>query len=640
MTGSPSIRWQQNTPVSTAFDDPYYSLVNPCAEVEHTFLNGVNLTALAKSEHLVIAETGFGTGLNFLLAVDHWLRHADSTSTLTFISVEAFPLAKTDLSKAHAGVTRLPDMHKALQAQWPGPLPGIHRLSFLHNRVRLLLLFGDVLTMLKDQQFVADAWFLDGFAPAKNPKMWSDEVFTEITRLSGPSTRLASFTAAGNVRRGLQSVGFQVDRRAGYGSKRHCIEATLTSSAFNREVKIPWLRLPKPESSGRRPSIAIIGAGIAGRTLARRLKQQQFDVTTIAGPGSKAFSGSLLPRALIAPRLVRGADAYAQFWAQAYSDAICELDRLDDGYLWQGERGLLFRFREADQKNLRGLKASTAWPDEWMEFQAAEHDKHDDALFFPKSGAIDPAHLFRLLGEQINIHADIHQLRQTQDGWELIDDNKRIVCQADIVIIAAGTGSSTLLERPDGLRNGSGQLISLCPADPPKQAVLHDGYLTTADQTGRVIAGATITRANAMQKPQTSEQASTEILSRLSDYLGPVNPGLKELDLAAWAGGRCDTVDHLPMAGPVQNHKAFNEDYRNLFHGVRLATLPDPKWLSGLYAMTGLGARGFQAAFLLADHVTAMISGQPLPLGQSVTADLLPCRFQIRKLKKTRPSND
>ena len=90
----------------------------------------------------------------------------------------------------------------------------------------------------------------------------------------------------------------------------------------------------------------------------------------------------------------------------------------------------------------------------------------------------------------------------------------------------------------------------------------------------------------------------------------------------------------------MQNHIAFNQDYKNLYHGVRLTTLPDPGWVSGLYAVTGLGARGFQAAFLLADHLTAMISGQPLPLAQSVTADLLPCRFQIRKLKKTRPYDD
>ena len=640
MTEGPSIRWQENTPVSTAFEDPYYSLVNPCAEVEHTFLNGVNLTDLAANEQLVIAETGFGTGLNFLLAVDHWLRHAKSTSTLTFISVEAFPLAKPDLLKAHAGITRLPDMHKDLQAQWPGPLPGIHRLSFLKDRVRLLLLVGDVLSMLKDQQFIADAWFLDGFAPAKNPQMWSDDVFKEIARLSGLSARLASFTAAGNVRRGLQSVGFQVNRRPGFGNKRHCIDATLESTACHREANIPWLRLPKPVLSGQRPTIAIIGAGIAGRTLARRLRQYQFDVITIAGPGSKRYSGSLLPRALIAPRLVRGADAYAQFWAQAYSDAICELDKLDDGDLWQGARGLLFRFLETDQKNLQALKTSTAWPDEWMEFQSAGVDQNEDALFFPKSGAIDPAHLFRLLGEQIDIHADIHQLRQTQNGWELIDHDNRIVCQSNLVIIAAGTGSSALLGRPDGLRNGSGQLISLCPAVPPKQAILHDGYLTTADRCGRVIAGATINRAHALPKPETSEQASFEILSRLSDYLGETRSNSEALDLVPWAGGRCDTVDHLPLAGPVQNHTAFDHDYRNLFHGVRLSTLPEASWLCGLYTMTGLGARGFQAAFLLADQLTAMISGQPLPLGQSVTADLLPCRFQIRELKKTRPVDD
>lgn len=638
MVRTASIRWQGQVPVSTAFDDPYFSLQDPVGEVQHTFIDGIDLARLSARRNLVIAETGFGTGLNFLLSANTWQKHAPASATLTYVSIEKYPLSQNDLQQAHAGFDHLPPLANQLLDFWPGAIAGIHRLNFPGSRLRLLLLIGDVGSMLQDQAFLADAWYLDGFAPARNPEMWSDEVFREIARLSRPGARLASFTAAGSVRRGLTSAGFQVSRHPGFAQKRHCIRGERIKDPGATTNEPPWLRLPRPADFAlNNPSVAVIGAGIAGRCISRRLQQQNINVTLIAGDFSDQYAGSRLPGALIAPRLVRGSDSYARFWAQAYVDAIRELDSLDDGDLWYGKRGLIFRFRGDDQSTLADICQSVNWPDSWMQLRSAgELGSTADALWFPRSGTIDPKRLFELLAVTPDIKADIKNLQREAGSWLLIGDQNRQVCRADLVVIACGTGTSALLGRPGGLRNGSGQLLRLVPPGKPEQAVLHDGYLTTADRQGRVIAGATINRQEVNQPIAICERASQQILQRLSPYLGPINLHSDSLKAEAWTGGRCDTTDHLPIVGAVQDHRQFDRDYAVLHQGKIASRLPDPSWQAGLFTVSGLGARGFQAAFLLADHLVAVISGMPTPLSQSVTRDLLPCRFQIRDLKKQR----
>lgn len=642
MLRTASIHWENLTPLSKQFNDPYYSTDDPIGEVRHTFTQGINLPDLYSTHNPVIAETGFGSGLNFLITASDWLEKAPSSSTLTFISVEGYPMDLADLSRAHQAFQGLSALSDQLQQQWPGAIPGIHRLSFASGRVRLLLLVGDVLEMLPAQHFTADAWYLDGFAPAKNPAMWTHGVFNEIARLSRPGTRIASFTAAGQVRRDLESAGFSIVRRDGFARKRHCIHGFLGHNTGHQTESLPpWQRLPAPVSPLARPtSVAVIGAGIAGRTLTKRLKETGFDVTLIAGSHSSHRAGSLIPRALIAPRLVRGSDSYSRFWAQAYVDAIRELEYLDNGNLWKGARGLIFRYRTKSEDSLQALEKSLAWPADWITWRSADDlGEPEAALEFPKSGAIDPLQLFQLLGQSIDIDADISRIRKVDNQWALFNDRNRLVFQSDIVVITCGAGSPALLEQPTGLRKASGSLLSLTPPVNIRQAVLHDGYLTAEDESGVVIAGASIQREDE-NNVVTSNQVADDILERLSPYLGPVSRHSPGTNLTMWSGGRCDTMDHLPLAGPVQDDTAFERDYKNLFHGVRSNTLPEPTWKTGLYTLTGLGARGFQAAFLLADHLAAMIGGLPLPLDQRTTADLMPSRYQIRSLKRNPPGSN
>jgi len=176
-----------------------------------------------KNTKFTIAETGFGTGLNFLSTWQLWSELAPSDSCLHFISVEKYPLTLNDISLALAYWPTLAEYSQQLLAQYQQLSPGIHQLSFADGKVTLNLLIGDVAEMLPQMTISIDAWFLDGFSPAKNPDMWSATLFQNMARLSHPLTTFATFTSAGDVRRGLQAVGFQVKKLAGFGKKREML---------------------------------------------------------------------------------------------------------------------------------------------------------------------------------------------------------------------------------------------------------------------------------------------------------------------------------------------------------------------------------------------------------------------------------
>ncbi len=214
----------KGAPKSKEFDDVYFSADDGLAESEYVFLDGNRLPRKWQQEdHFVICETGFGTGLNFLAA---WKRFEETTKPhqrLDFMSFEKYPLDVEEIA-THLQPWRSffkGHLQKLLQL-YPPLLPGFHRVV-LSERITLTLIFDDVNVALPQLEARVDAWFLDGFKPSTNPEMWSETVFQNMTRLSHEGTRLSTFTAAGQVRRGLESAGFSVEKMQGYGRKRDMI---------------------------------------------------------------------------------------------------------------------------------------------------------------------------------------------------------------------------------------------------------------------------------------------------------------------------------------------------------------------------------------------------------------------------------
>ena len=216
----PMIHWQDGVPVSSRFGDPYFSLENGLAETRHVFLAGNGLPARFRTGFR-IAELGFGTGLNMLAALHAWIAEG-TAGPLDYTAFEAYPMPAGDLARALAGFPDLADLSAPLVAAWTG-----HALSFETPSLRARVVIGDARETLRVWSGQADAWFLDGFAPAKNPELWQDDLLTEVARHSAPGGTFATYSAAGHVRRALAAAGCEGRRRPGYGRKRHMTAGRL-----------------------------------------------------------------------------------------------------------------------------------------------------------------------------------------------------------------------------------------------------------------------------------------------------------------------------------------------------------------------------------------------------------------------------
>lgn len=209
------ITWRDgDVPVSTRFDDPFFSLENGVAETQHVFLDGNDLPARFAPE-FHIAELGFGTGLNLLVAWDAWER-AGIAGPLHFTSFEAFPMPPDDMARAHQAFPAFDGKRDALAAAWQGK-GGVIELPGL----RAEIVEGDARLTLPAWQGQADAWFLDGFSPAKNPELWQPDLLALVAQKTAPDGTAATYSAAGHVRRALDAAGLITTRIPGFGRKRH-----------------------------------------------------------------------------------------------------------------------------------------------------------------------------------------------------------------------------------------------------------------------------------------------------------------------------------------------------------------------------------------------------------------------------------
>ena len=215
----PDLDWRDDKiPVSRRFDDPYFSLDNGLEETRHVFLAGNDLPERFVNR-FQIAELGFGTGLNFLVALAAW-RECGATGRFQFTTFEAFPMAAADRERALAAFPELGGLRGELSralAFGAGP--------YDFGDATLTIIVGDARQSLPALSFAADAWFLDGFSPAKNPELWGEDLLAEVGRHTKPGGTAATYTAAGHVRRALAAAGFDVTRAAGYGRKRHMTRA-------------------------------------------------------------------------------------------------------------------------------------------------------------------------------------------------------------------------------------------------------------------------------------------------------------------------------------------------------------------------------------------------------------------------------
>ena len=617
----PKPHWRDDgTLVSDRFGDVYFSQDGGLAETRHVFLEGCDLPRRwQERRQFTLAETGFGTGLNMLAAWQAFRDAPGQCQQLDLISVEGYPLTKSDLSRALAGWDELAAFRNQLLAQYPPLENGIHRLVFDEGRVRLTLIFGEAAASFSQLEARVDAWFLDGFSPAKNPQMWRDEVMDQVARLSAPDAVAASFTVARDVRDRLAARGFTLEKAPGFGRKRDCLRA------YRETLK------PTPQSPKTR--FAVIGAGIAGSAMAAALAARGHAVTVIDPQPDLQTAASGNPIGIVMPRLHLGDDPVSDFNRSAWRFARAWYDRLPpvDGRPALTDCGVLQLARSADEEarfqrlarlpNVAG-RSGTFVDQEQVRFLTGETLDHG-GLWLPEAGWVQPDKLCQSLRTHYAvtiIHNTVASLERTDGGWSLKSPDGETMISADVVIIANGLNSRQYAETDwQPLRPKRGQITALAaePGTGPGCITTFGHYLSPVIDGQRIL-GATYDRwddAVPTQWPVAQDESDQANQAALADAMPELANSLDTVT-GQRAALRATTPDHLPLAG----------------------TAPDPAdWqepLDGLYLLTGLGSTGLVTAPVCAEAICASLFGEPMPLASPTANAIAPVRFLERAAKR------
>lgn len=602
---------ESGDPISLRFDDVYHSAQNGLAETRHVFLQGSGLPRRWQDrDRFTIVETGFGSGLNFLAVWNEWRRSAPAASRLHYLSAEKHPLTRADLELALGRWSELKPLARELLRAYPPLIPGFHRLHFDRGRVNLTVLLGDAAEMLDGLAARADAFFLDGFAPSKNSAMWSDAVFRELARIAAPGATVATYTVAGDVRRGLEAAGFRVRKRPGFGAKREMLAGCFAGGAGPASGAVPAAR-----------RATVIGAGLAGTACAERLAERGWSVDLVERHEGPAREASGNPAGVLRPaltadwgprnRITAAASLYARnqllslehlgaqpAWA---AGGVLQLAR-SEGQLESFRRGLermalpreFARLVDTDEGS-RLCGATVAGPGVWFE----------PGCWASARGVCEA----RLQAAGAAVHRIFHRavvsLERGQGEWRVLDGDGSVIAAAPVLVLANAAAAGALAGAPDlPLRRVRGQ-STLVPAPagrPLRAAVCREGCITPA-LSGFHCVGASFGENDPDPLPRGEDDAAN--LARIERMLPGFTAGLDPAAVVGWVGFRTMSPDRLPILG------ALGQD-------------------EGLYACLALGARGLAWSALAGELVASQITGEPLPLERDLAAALGPERFPVQ----------
>ncbi|WP_448650286.1 bifunctional tRNA (5-methylaminomethyl-2-thiouridine)(34)-methyltransferase MnmD/FAD-dependent 5-carboxymethylaminomethyl-2-thiouridine(34) oxidoreductase MnmC [Pseudomonas fluorescens] len=648
---------EQGRPHSRVFDDVYFSDKSGLEETRYVFLEQNRLqerfAALPASGRLVIGETGFGTGLNFLCAWQLFAQHAVAGARLHFVSVEKYPLSLTDLQRALALWPELAPFAEQLLAQYIAIHPGFQRLVLDNGRVTLTLLIGDALEQLPQLDAQVDAWFLDGFAPAKNPDMWTAELFAELARLAAPGSTISTFTSTGWVRRLINAAGFKMKRTPGIGHKWEILRGEFLGwpeDAPPAATAKPWFA--RPAVIGGERHAMVIGGGLAGCATAASLAARGWRVSLLERHAGLAKEASGNPQGVLYLKLSAHGTALSQLILSGFGHTRRLLEHLQRGVDWDGCGVLQLAFDAKEAQ--RQAQLAEAFPAELLHLldreqaqQQAGIDLAQGGLFFPQGGWVHPPALCHWQAAhpliEVLTHHDALELHRVDDQWQARDGD-RVLASAPVVVLA---GAAEIKRFPPSadlpLKRIRGQITRLqqtAASATLATVVCAEGYVAPA-RLGEHTLGASFDFNNEDLTPTAAEHAgnlamlreiSADLLQRLgANHLAPEQ-------LQGRAAFRCTSPDYLPIVGPLADHAAFQQAYAVLGKDARQVPDTPCPWLPGLYINSGHGSRGLITAPLCGELLAAWLSGEPLPVPAGVAEACHPNRFALRALVRGKPA--
>ena len=579
---------QQGVPYSEAYDDVYHSATGAVGQARHVFLNGNHLTERwAGRERFVILETGFGAGINFLATWQAWRRDPRRPRRLHFVSIEKHPFAAADAKSIFEGLDELRGEAAELEAKWPSLVPGAQRIELDGGSVVLTLFFADV-GVARDLRLAADAFYLDGFAPAKNPDMWTPALMRSLARLAAPGATAATWSVAASVRHALEETGFVVEKRAGFGEKKEMLVARYAKSA--RPVSVPHNR-----------TATVVGAGLAGAAVCERLCARGWSVTLLERHAGAAREASGNHAGAFHPLVSPDDSVFARVTRAAFLASLQRWSSLDAR--WDACGVLQLARDEKELLSQRRSVAALALPPDYAQLVSREEATGHagtavaaGGLWFPRGGWVQPASLAEA---QLFACGERLERRFNQEVKDLS------ACRFGPVILANGAEALQLHPLPHlRLRRVRGQ-VTYVPAtsiDAPRAVVLRGGMVLPALDDICVV-GATYDLEDEDPLPRVESNASN--LERAAAIL----PGFAfdPKSVSGRVAFRAVAPDRLPVVGRISDevHGAF-----------------------------AFGSRGLLWSTLAAELIASELEGEPLPIEGILCDALSPARFARRAARR------
>ena len=672
---APNLRFNQDgSPFSEQFDDIYFDSASGYQQSEQVFVLGNNINERIKQAkyNFIIAETGFGTGLNFLLTLQAYqnlqqaLPDNHQCVKLSFISIEKYPLTKAQLRKSLQAFPQLHYFTNLLLAQYPeldchNEVLKEYSLDFFNAQVSLKIIIDDATAGLTSIQSaktgLVDAWYLDGFSPAKNPEMWTEALFEQIGRLSKQQATIATFTVAGFVKRHLQYVGFRTQKTSCVGNKHEMLTGVFQQDPNSNKGYQHRPTITKPQQ------VSIIGGGIASACAAYALTKQGIKVTLYCKDNSLAQGASSNAIGALYPLLHQQADDISLFYQQAFWRARAVYDEvIEQGYSFPHQWcGLLdIAYKEAIVKQQQKFSELAPWPTELIHridasqaSKVANLDLSSGGLFMPYAGWLSPQDAVKqiinaakatgklriennilvtnIIPIETDLAADSHQ-----KNW-LLSTNKGVL-EASVVIICGGAemiDSDWVNQLP--LSSVQGQVTSMKTNDNISKlatVICHKGYLTPSHKQVHCI-GATFNKNSTRITAEPEEdQFNIHMLTTCLPELTKSIDWTRQDIATSKSRLRCMTPDHMPMVGPMPDIQKHIETYPHLAKDKNWKYQQSAPVIDNLYVMMGFGARGLCSAPLAADILAADLCGTPYPVDNNMLFNLSPNRFVIRDIVK------
>ena len=656
MMKAANIQWSDGVPFSEDFEDYYFSKLSGVSETRYVFLENSQLPQrwhALKQNHFSICETGFGTALNFLCTWQLWLQNSQPHQQLHFMSVEKHPIKISDLTKILATWPEFSALSEHLLAQYPPIVPGWHTLHFQpdpqRGTISLHLFFGDIESWLPQIQGPVDAWFLDGFAPAKNPHMWQDSLFLNMARLTRAHGTVATFSAASQIKNSLRAAGFSVQKTPGFAKKREMGYAVQTFSngpqaPFYIDNK-PWFASPPVVTSAPEEKTAIIiGGGISGCSSAHALAKRGWKVKLLEQHATLASEASGNTQGVLYAKLSTNLNPHSQFYLAGYLYSLNRLKAQLNRQHWDDCGVLQLAVSDKECARQQSFIKNNALGDiivavnRQQASEIAGIDIEYPGLFFKDGSWVYPKHWCAALVQHENIevcyHTHIKTLEQTAEGaWQAQPSEGPSFTARVVVVCNALQAVDFEMLSFLPLKGIPGQVSQVDAAELTLNTILCGTNYVAPTLNGQLSFGATF-RINSSDLSETEADHVKNLHNLQLSFPGVAQQLTGTEAISGRTSVRCSTQDYTPIAGPICDANKFKREFSELSKNKRWQFYKHAPFLKGLYVNLGHGSRGLTSAPICAELVASQINDEPLPMAKKLAQIVNPNRFLVKGLIK------